>query len=79
MTDRARVMTRFSRLERDARREGSGLGLSIAEALAGALGATLTLGQARSGSGLLASVRFPNKAPKADSIVTGSSATNTTR
>ena len=79
MADRARVLTRFSRLERDAKREGSGLGLPIAEALAEALGATLALDQARSGSGLLARVSFPNGAPKADSIVTGSPATNTTR
>jgi two-component system sensor histidine kinase TctE len=79
MADRARVMTRFSRLDRDARREGSGLGLSIAEALADALGATLTLDQERSESGLLARVHFPNEALKADSIVTGSPATDTTR
>ena len=59
LADRGRVMTRFSRLDRDAPREGSGLGLSIAEALAGALGATLTLDQARSGQGLLVRVRFP--------------------
>lgn len=57
--DRGRVMTRFSRLDRDAPREGSGLGLSIAEALAGALGATLELDQGRSGLGLLVRVRFP--------------------
>ena len=61
--DRGRVMTRFSRLDRDAPREGSGLGLSIAEALAEALGATLKLDQARSGQGLLARVRFPTEPP----------------
>jgi two-component system sensor histidine kinase TctE len=59
LADRGRVMTRFSRLDRDAPREGSGLGLSIAEALAGALGATLTLDQTRSGQGLLVRARFP--------------------
>lgn len=77
--DRGRVMTRFSRLDRDAPREGSGLGLSIAEALAGALGATLTLDQARSGQGLLVSVRFRAAGNNSDSLVTGSPATNTSR
>jgi two-component system sensor histidine kinase TctE len=86
--DRGRVMTRFSRLDRDAPREGSGLGLSIAEALAGALGATLTLDQARSGQGLLVRVRFPgagansaanSSANNSDSIVTASGATHIPR
>lgn len=57
--DRGRMLTRFARLERDARDGGSGLGLSIAIALSEALGANLTLETARSGQGLLARVRFP--------------------
>ena len=60
--DRQHALTRFSRLDRDARRDGTGLGLSIAEALASALGAALMLETARSGQGLLVRVRFPAKA-----------------
>ncbi len=77
--DRARALTRFSRLERDARRDGSGLGLPIAEALAEALGARLTLETARSGRGLLARLRFPSEGhhggATADSTMTGSTVT----
>jgi two-component system sensor histidine kinase TctE len=77
--DLSRVMTRFSRLDRDAPREGSGLGLSIAEALAEALGAALTLDTARNGRGLLVRVRFPRGASIADSIMTASPTTTTPR
>ena len=70
--DRARVLTRFSRLPRDTARLGSGLGLSIADTLARAIGATLTLEEAREGEGLLARITFPSGAMvAADSGVTG--------
>ena len=68
--DRARVLTRFSRLPRDTVRLGSGLGLSIADALACAIGAALVLETARDGQGLLARITFPGEL--ADSGVTGS-------
>lgn len=56
--DRARVRTRFSRLDRDVPRTGSGLGLSIAETLARAVGARFTLETARNGRGLLVRIVF---------------------
>lgn len=70
IADRARVLTRFSRLPRDTVRLGSGLGLSIADALARAIGAGLVLETARDGHGLLARITFPGE--PADSGVTGS-------
>ncbi|WP_299427462.1 sensor histidine kinase [Sphingomonas bacterium] len=57
--DRDRVFTRFTRLDRDTARNGSGLGLPIARALAEAIGARLSLDTAHSGRGLRASVWFP--------------------
>ncbi|MBS0477956.1 MAG: HAMP domain-containing histidine kinase, partial [Proteobacteria bacterium] len=57
--DRQRVFTRFTRLERDSRRSGSGLGLPIAQTLANAVGAALAIDTARSGQGLRATIRFP--------------------
>lgn len=58
--DRARALTRFSRLERDAVREsGSGLGLPIAETLTQVLGARLTFDHGRDGQGLLAKLWMP--------------------
>lgn len=56
--DRERVFTRFTRLDRDTQRSGSGLGLPIAQTLAGAIGATLSLDTARSGRGLRATITF---------------------
>ena len=56
--DRERVFDRFTRLDRDASRTGSGLGLPIARMLAGAIGARLTLGDGRNGRGLRAEVAF---------------------
>ncbi|HEX7849753.1 MAG TPA: sensor histidine kinase [Sphingomonas sp.] len=61
--DRERVLTRFTRLDRDTRRAGSGLGLPIAQTLAGAIGATLALDTARSGQGLRVTIGFP-QAPR---------------
>lgn len=57
--DRERVFTRFSRLDRDTNRNGSGLGLPIARTLAEAVGARLALETTRSGQGLRASIWFP--------------------
>jgi two-component system sensor histidine kinase TctE len=55
--DRERVFTRFTRLNRDTQRTGSGLGLPIARMLAEAVGAELSLGDAR-GGGLRAEIAF---------------------
>ncbi len=57
--DRARVVTRFARLERDVGQTGSGLGLAIADALARSVGAKLRLETARGGQGLLVRILFP--------------------
>ncbi len=59
---RERVFTRFARLDRDAARSGSGLGLPIAANLARAAGATLTLGTSDRG-GLLVTVEFAAPEP----------------
>ena len=56
--ERDAVFTRFTRLHRDPAR-GSGLGLSIARALAQAIGATIALDTPASGRGLRAVVIFP--------------------
>lgn len=61
--DRARVLTRFGRLERDTRQSGSGLGLPIAEAIATAIGARLSLETPASGNGLGVRVSFPSIEP----------------
>ena len=58
-TERERVFTRFAQLPRDARNEGSGLGLSIARSLAQAIGAELRLEDGPDGRGLRAIVHFP--------------------
>lgn len=50
--DRAAVFQRFYRLARDQQRAGSGLGLSIVQAIATRLGASLTLGPGIEGRGL---------------------------
>ena len=60
VADRERVFTRFTRLDRDNQRPGSGLGLPIARALAEAIGATLALDTARSGKGLRVTVGLPS-------------------
>lgn len=56
--DRARVFERFYRLPHNLDREGSGLGLSIVQALARRVGASVTLHTPQSGIGLMAVVRF---------------------
>jgi two-component system OmpR family sensor kinase len=55
--DRARVFDRFYRAAGQAE-WGSGLGLSIVRSVAEAHGATVTLDDAPSGSGLLVTVAF---------------------
>lgn len=57
--DRERVFNRFYRGAGQAE-WGSGLGLSIVRSIADAHGATVTLGDAPSGRGLLVTVRFAN-------------------
>ena len=64
IAERGRAFERFTRL-RARQAEGSGLGLSIARALAGAIGATLTLEDGPAGRGLRAVVRFPSSPTKA--------------
>lgn len=66
--EREHVFVRFARL-RGRGGEGSGLGLPIARALAGAIGATLTLENGSAGRGLRAVVCFPP--PPGESFVTG--------
>jgi len=61
--DRDRVFTRFTRLDRDSSRPGSGLGLPIAAMLARATGAKITLSTAQSGHGLRVETAFP-RAPR---------------
>ncbi|MBB4154399.1 two-component system sensor histidine kinase TctE [Sphingomonas jinjuensis] len=62
--DRGRAVERFTPI-RTRGGAGSGLGLSIAHALAGAIGATLTLEDGSSGRGLRAVVRFTTPPAKA--------------
>ena len=56
--ERERVFERFYRLPRNADREGSGLGLSIVQALGRRLGATVSLETPDSGGGLKAVIKF---------------------
>jgi two-component system sensor histidine kinase TctE len=57
--DRPLVFTRFRRLDRDQSHPGSGLGLAIVQALAEAIGATVSLVDRASGPGLRVEVRLP--------------------
>lgn len=57
--DRVRVFERFTRLDRNSARSGSGLGLSIAFAIAKAIGARLRLDSTPTGHGLRAAIYFP--------------------
>jgi two-component system sensor histidine kinase TctE len=56
---REAVFSRFSRLQRDSGRAGSGLGLPIARRIANAIGARLELATPGDGQGLRAEVIFP--------------------
>ena len=56
--DRQRVFERFYRLPRNTDREGSGLGLSIVQALGRRMGATVVLETPKSGKGIKAVVQF---------------------
>jgi two-component system sensor histidine kinase TctE len=58
LAERERVFERFYRLPRNADRDGSGLGLSIVQALGRRLGATVSLETPSSGEGLKAVIRF---------------------
>jgi two-component system, OmpR family, sensor kinase len=60
--ERSRVFDRFYRRAGTAA-PGSGLGLSIVKAIADAHGATITLGEAQTGKGLVVTVAFPPAAP----------------
>lgn len=57
-SDREKVFTRFYRLSRDQDQAGSGLGLSIVNALARTLDATITLDAGSNGKGLRVVVAF---------------------
>jgi len=56
--DRAKVFDRFTRLPRDSKRPGSGLGLSIAARLARAIGTDIGLHEGISGRGLRVVVKI---------------------
>lgn len=58
--DRAKVFTRFARLDRDADKPGSGLGLPIAARLSAVLDARIVLDSGRDGVGLRARIGFPS-------------------
>jgi len=61
--ERERVFDRFFRGGDAGASAGSGLGLSIVRRIADAHGAAITLGDAREGTGLVVTVRFPQKGP----------------
>jgi len=58
LKDRERVFERFYRLPRNADHDGSGLGLSIVQALGRRMGATVALETPDGGKGLKAVIRF---------------------
>jgi two-component system sensor histidine kinase TctE len=62
--DRPLVFTRFRRLDRDQSHPGSGLGLAIVQALAEAIGASVALADASSGTGLRVEIRLPVDPPR---------------
>ena len=67
--DRERIFQRFYRLSRDSQMPGSGLGLSIVQAIVARIGAELTIGEGRDHRGLCIGVRLPNRPaaqPRAD-------------
>jgi two-component system sensor histidine kinase TctE len=73
LADRERVFERFYRLPRNADRDGSGLGLSIVQALGRRLGATISLETPDSGEGLRAVIKFqalPENAMEAEPLAT---------
>jgi two-component system sensor histidine kinase TctE len=57
--NRQAVFQRFYRLPRDQQRAGSGLGLSIVQAIAARLGGSLSLGAGLGGAGLSVAVALP--------------------
>lgn len=64
-SETARVFERFYRLPQTAGREGSGLGLSIVQALGRRMGATVELDKPSGGNGLRARVRFQTVSERA--------------
>jgi two-component system sensor histidine kinase TctE len=58
VADRERVFERFYRLPQSANSDGSGLGLSIVQALGRRMGAMVTLETPASGKGLKAVIQF---------------------
>ena len=63
LAERNRVFERFYRLPRNINSEGSGLGLSIVQALGRRMAATVSLGTPDSGIGLKAIIKFQVPAP----------------
>ena len=59
VADRHRIFQRFYRLSRDSQQFGSGLGLSIVQAIAGRIGARLNVAEGRDQRGLRISVSLP--------------------
>jgi two-component system sensor histidine kinase TctE len=57
-SQRERVFERFYRLPQNSNSEGSGLGLSIVQALGKRLGATISLETPSSGAGTRAVIQF---------------------
>lgn len=60
---RDKIFQRFFRLPRDQQRSGSGLGLSIVEAIARRSGATLTVNHGAAGVGLQVAITLPSAIP----------------
>ena len=59
VADRHRIFQRFYRLSRDSQQFGSGLGLSIVQAIAGRIGARINVTEGRDQRGLRISISLP--------------------
>jgi two-component system sensor histidine kinase TctE len=68
VSERERVFERFYRLPRNANQQGSGLGLSIVQALARRMGANVILESGRTGRGLRVILRFKTIALENDGL-----------
>ena len=60
--DRHRIFQRFYRLSRDSQQFGSGLGLSIVQAIVGRIGARMNIAEGRDQQGLRISISLPARA-----------------